>query len=218
MDNSHDQLAALLLRHLPKDLVLGVMEGFEVGAARAYAAGRIMADGHQPHVIGQLRHFHMNEAFYAALSAAGAGPSKIQGNRLVTGASGIFRLGRFNIPVGAWKNAKRGKTRQQMALANQAIEQLVQRDMFVGALPIREAVAFFVGVFSGNVKDRPERPVAIEVALPSKNMEHWIFRESIMAFLERYDAKTTPANQEDNAVPKLRRGLGKRTGNGEQAG
>src|SRR3546814_16483819 len=62
----------LLVRNIPRELVMGLEEAKLVGAQRAYAAARGMDDGHLPSVVGQLRHFHMNESFHRALAVADA--------------------------------------------------------------------------------------------------------------------------------------------------
>lgn len=56
-----ETIEALLLRNIPRELILGVEEAQIVGAQRAHNAARGMDDGHLPSVVGQLRHFHMNE-------------------------------------------------------------------------------------------------------------------------------------------------------------
>lgn len=78
----------LLVRNIPRELVMGLEEAKLVGAQRAYAAARGMDDGHLPSVVGQLRHFHMNESFHRALAVADASPSPLRGNQIVTGRSG----------------------------------------------------------------------------------------------------------------------------------
>lgn len=118
------------LRSIPRELVLGVEDALNAGAARAHTAAKGMDEGHLPHVVGQLRHFNMNEAFYRALAVAEATPTAIQGNGLVTGRTGVFTLARFNIPEGFWINGRRSQTRRQTAFANKAIEPLVQPELF----------------------------------------------------------------------------------------
>jgi hypothetical protein len=46
-------------------------------------------------------------------------------------------------------------------------------------------------------------PDTIELAVPDRTMKHWIFRESLKLFLQRYDQ--TPAQQVDLARPVLKR-------------
>jgi hypothetical protein len=205
-----DPIGALLVRDLPKDLVLGVEEALNVGARRALGAAGPMDEGHLSSIVGQLRHFHSNEAFHRALDAAGAAPTELAGNRVVTGRSGIFRLSRFSIARGVWLSSKRSKTRAQMALANHAIEQLVQPQLFGEPPPVTEAVAFFVSVFSGSLAECPDRPVAIELAVPSRDMMYWIFREPVQRFIDRYERRS---QQEDLAKPVLRPQVQKKAGN-----
>lgn len=197
----------LLVKSVPREVVMAVEEALEVGAQRGYLAARGMDEGHLPHVVGQLRHFHMNEAFQRALAANGAEPSPIRGNGIVTGRTGVFTLARFNIPEGFWINGRRSQTRRQMSLANMAIEPLVQPELFSGYQPPSDAVAFFVACFSGNLCIQPESPVSIQIAVPDRYMRGWLFKEPLEQFLKRYDQ--IPQGQDDLAVPKLKKNIGK---------
>lgn len=203
-----DTIPGLLLRSIPRELVLGVEDALNAGAARAYTAAKGMDEGHLPHVVGQLRHFNMNEAFYRALAAAEATPTAIQGNGLVTGRTGVFTLARFNIPEGFWINGRRSQTRRQMAFANKAIEPLVQPELFDQYQPPAEAVAFFVACFSGSLQIQPESPTSIQIAVPDRYMRGWLFREPLDVFAKRYDVQEP--SQIDLAVPKLKKNIGKK--------
>ena len=66
-----DTIPDLLVRNVPRETLMGIEEALVAGAQRAYASARGMAEGHLPHVVGQLRHFHMNESFHRALAAGG---------------------------------------------------------------------------------------------------------------------------------------------------
>jgi hypothetical protein len=204
-DTTQESLPDLLLTNVPRELVLGVEEALVVGAERAYAAGQGMDDGHLPHAVGQLRHFHMNEGFQRALSAAGASPSPVRGNGIVTGRAGVFTLARFNIPEGFWINGRRSHTRRQMSRANMAIEALVQPDLLSEYEPPSDAVAFFVACFSGSLRIHPEAPVSVQIAVPDRHMRGWLFKEPLATFVGRYDQKSVP--QHDVAVPKLKKGI-----------
>lgn len=200
----------LLVRNIPRQLVMGLEEAKLVGAQRAYAAARGMHDGHLPSVVGQLRHFHMNESFHRALTAAGAS-SPLRGNQIVTGRAGIFTLARFNTKCGVWNSGRRSETRKQMSLANAAIEPLVQPGLFSTYVAPSQAVVFIVACFAGSLHSQPETPVSIEIAVPDRNMQGWLFREPIDAFAKRYDQKLTAA-QDDLALPKLKKNIGKQQG------
>lgn len=202
-----DSIPDLLVRNIPREIVLGIEEALTVGAQRASGTANGMADGHRPHIVGQMRHFHMNESFHRALTVGNASPSPIRGNGIVTGRAGVFTLARFNIPEGFWVNGRRSQTRRQMSMANKAIEPLVQPGLFEQYAPPSEAVAFFVACFSGSLHHQPEMPVSIQIAVPDRYMRGWLFREQLGAFVQRYDQK--PAGQEDLAIPKLRRNIGK---------
>ena len=202
-----ETVASLLMRDLTRDLVMGVEDALVAGAARAFESARGMADGHLPHVVGQMRHFNMNEAFHRALAAANLDPSPLSGNAIVTGRVGALTLARFNIAEGFWINARRSQTRRHMALANRAIEPLVQAGLFGTYLPPSKVAVFFVACFSKSLQTQPEAPVSVQIAVPDSEMTGWLFRESLTAFAARYDATAT--TQVDLAVPKLKRDLGK---------
>jgi hypothetical protein len=204
--NITDSIPDLLLRNIPRTLVMGIEEALSAGAQRAFGAANGMHDGHLPHVVGQLRHFHMNESFHRALSVGEASPTGIRGNSIVTGRVGVFKLARFNIPEGFWINGRRSHTRRQMSFANKAIEPLVQPELFAAYVPPTEAVAFFVSCFSGSVHIQPESPTSIQIAVPNHDMRGWLFREPLSVFVQRYDQK--PATQDDLAKPKLKKNIG----------
>ncbi|THD11269.1 alpha/beta hydrolase [Metallibacterium scheffleri] len=202
---SKDSIPALLVHDLPRELVMGVEDAFNMGALRAYDSSRMMADGHLAHVLGQQRHFEMNEAFHKALQAADARPSPIRGNDIITGRAGIFTVGRFNIPTGFWINGRRSHTRRQMSLVNKALVPLLQPSLFEQYSRPSNAVVFFVACFSGSVRVHPHGPVSINIAVPDDEMRGWLFREPLSVFLQRYEPIVSES-QLDLAKPKLKKG------------
>ena len=202
-----ETVPSLLMRNLPRDLVMAVEDALIAGAARAFEAARGMEEGHLPHVVGQMRHFNMNETFHRALAMANAEPSALKGNAIVTGRVGVLTLARFNIAEGFWINGRRSQTRRQMAVANRAIEPLVQPELFGTYLPPSEVAVFFVACFSKSLRVQPETPASVQIAIPDREMTGWLFREPLSAFAARYDA-VVPA-QVDRAVPTLKRDFGK---------
>ncbi|MBS1826405.1 MAG: alpha/beta hydrolase [Acidobacteria bacterium] len=204
---TQETIPDLLVNNVSRELVMSVEDALAAGAQRAYAAARGMNEGHLPHIVGQLRHFHMNEAFQRALVANAANPSPIRGNGIVTGRTGVFTLARFNIAAGFWINGRRSRTRRLMSLANAAIEPLVQPELFTAYQPPSDGVAFFVGCFSGNLNLQPETPVSIQIAVPDRHMRGWLFRESLEQFLRRYNQASQ--KQDDLAMPKLKKNVRK---------
>jgi len=203
-----DTIPDLLVKNLPRGLLIGVEEALATGAKRAFAAARGMDEGHLPHVVGQLRHFHMNEAFQRSLAVSDASPSPICGNGIVTGKVGVFRLARLNVHQGIWNNGRRSKTRRRLARVNISIEPLVQPDFFRENIPPAEAVVFFVACFSNSLQIQPDSPISIQVAVPDPQMRYWLFKESLEDFAKRYEEKVV--TQDDLARPKLKKDIGKR--------
>jgi hypothetical protein len=187
---------------------LAVEEAFTVGAQRAYAAAEGMEEGHLPHVVGQLRHFHMNEAFHRALAANNAHPTPIRGSSIITGPTGLFTIARFNSRDNLWINARRSQTRRQMSEANRAVEPLVQPELFGIYEPPTKAIVFFVACFADSLRIQPDAPVSIQIAVPDRNMKRWLFKDPLDRFVQRYDQAS--ALQNDLARPKLKKNLGER--------
>jgi hypothetical protein len=200
-DNETKPIPALLIKNVPRELILAVEESLEAGAIRAFAAAQNSHQGHIRNVLGQARHFWMNEAYAEALESVGASPSPIKGNSIVVGNAGIVRLGRFNVSTGPWNSIKRSASRKVMAQANLAIEPLAQPNLFDMNLPIVSVTAFFVAVFSGSLLHSPDRPVSIDIAVPDSSMRDWLFREPITQFLARYAQSIA---QQDGAIPQLK--------------
>ncbi len=192
----------LLISSLPRELVLSVEEGLGVGANLAFQAASGMRDGHLSNVVGQMRHFHMNETFADALESVGATPSPVRGNALVVGRAGVFQIARFNVNQGPWYNAKRSSLRRKLAEANRSIEPLVQPNLFETVEPTTIlATVFFVAVFSGSITLHPEFPVDVQIAVPDSRMHNWLYCESIGKFVQEYDSVIV---QEDKANPALK--------------
>jgi hypothetical protein len=207
-DSKQPTIPALLVHHIPRDLIMGVEDALLTGAKRGTSAGAGMNSGHRSHAVGQMRHFHMNETFRDALEAAGTNPSQIKGNRVVTAKAGIFALGRFNISNGVWNNGRRSRTRREMAMANLAIEPLVTPDLFDTYQPATKATVFFVGVFDRSVQDSAAMPMSIDVAVPDHELKGWLFRMPTTQFLTLYESQALTDIQPDLAVPILKPGIG----------
>lgn len=191
----------LLRSNISRELVMSIEEALDAGARQAYTAAKGMDQGHRPHAMGQLRHFHMNESFHRALEVSHAAPPPIRGNGVVAGRCGIFTLARFNISEQLWMNGRRSATRRYMAFANKAIEPLVQPELFEQYVPPSAAAVFFVACFSGSPNIQPESPVSIYIAVPNHDMRTWLFKEATDQFLRRYQPGVM---QEDGVKPRLK--------------
>ena len=196
-----DSIPDLLLRNVPRELMMSVEDALRVGAQRAFFASEGMDSGHLPSALGQQRHFHMNETFHRALAMVDAKPTAIRGNRVITGRSGIVNLARFNSNIKSWNNSRRSLTRRQMSLVNQAIEPLVLGDLFDEYRSPSDVTAFFVATFSGSLRDQPEMPLSIQIAVPDRMMQGWLFKEPVQLFVQRYEKE---ADQFDGAKPRLK--------------
>lgn len=190
-----------LVSNLAKDLVMGINDALYAGAERAFLRAKHDATGHRASILGNMRHWCMNEEFFKTLLANGCSPSPLKGNNLVTGKSGIFNIGRINDNNVSWNNLTRAKTRQQLAEHNRFIESLIQPGLFDNPQNIPTATVFFLARFSGSFVEQPESPISVELVVPSHDMRSWLFRESIGLFLGRYEQEVL---QTDKAFTKLK--------------
>ena len=200
----------LLIKDLPRELILSVQEGLTVGAQRAYVASRGIDSGHLANFLGQQRHFHMNETFHQALVGSGIRTSDISGNQVIVGRCGKFQLARLNVRGHTRSNYRRSKIRQDMSKINITIESLVQPGLFDDKVEITDAVAFFVAVFSNSPGVPQDVPQSISLVVPNHNMKQWLFNESLEDFLIRYEMPQT--HQPDLAVPVLKPDIERRKG------
>lgn len=210
--NVNETIPDLLVKNINRQTVVAIKEALDVGAKRAYIAAHGMNNGHLPHIVGQMRHFHMNETFHQALASANASPTPIRGNSIVTGREGIFTLGRFNIKEGVWINGRRSHTRKQMSMANMAIEPLIQPELFMDYTTPSNAVVFFVACFAESLHVQPESPLSIQIVVPDRYMKDWLFKESADVFMNRYEQKASI--QHDLAIPKLKKDSDKKDKDG----
>lgn len=201
-----DTIPDLLVANIRRDVVLGLEEAMNVGAQRGYAAAKGMNSGHLNSVLGQLRHFHMNESFHNTLSMGGLSPTPLCGNNIVICQSGIFTIARVNTKYRDWSSIRRSKIRKQMSLINEAIDQLVQPQLFSDYRRPSKAVVFIVSCFTDTLDVQPDTPFSIEISVPDRNLKNWVFQEEIGLFMHRHD-HTQAANQEDLAMPKLKKSV-----------
>ena len=62
-----ESIGDLLVQHIPKELILALQEAFLIGSTRAYHGVEHTHPGHVKNVLGQLRHFELNEAFHTVM-------------------------------------------------------------------------------------------------------------------------------------------------------
>lgn len=199
MGNSKS-IAQLLVRDLPKDLPHGIYDGFLAAAKRAYNSSKTMNIGHIRNVLGQNRHFELNEAFHTVLNAQELEVSDLKGNKIVQGKVGIWNLARFTANDDKWLSAKRSSLRRELAKLNISIESLVYSDLFKQDEKPIVGTVFFVTCFSKNLQAAPQ----IYLAVCDHQMNNWLFVEEIMAFSNRYEININ-GQQIDNAIPTLKK-------------
>lgn len=168
-----------------------------------------MDAGHKTAAIGQMRHFHSNEAFRDALEAGGANPTTLKGNQIVVGQAGMFSIARFHSDIGI-QGGKKSKARKHMSEVNKVVEELVVPDFFQQKRAATNACVFFMSSSNKHYNGQEDQsPLSIiEIGVPSPDMTGWIFHETIEIFLRRYEA-VEPA-QEDNLAVRLKKSATKR--------
>lgn len=200
---SSEGIESLIVANVPRDLIAAMEEALITGAAEGAAGSGTLAKGHRAHAVGQMRHFRTNERFFEALAAAEASPTPLNGNRLVVGRVGIFYVSRFNVTTHFWSNAKRSKSRRQLAMFNLAIEHLVTPDLFENYEPAQSASLFTVGVFDRSPSNALAELVRVDIAIPRPDMDGWLYRQPVAKALALYDTKPQVI-QPDMAYPVLK--------------
>lgn len=202
MTPSPEAIAAMLITHVPRDLVMGVEDAFTAGALRAFGLTKDVRKQRKT-ALGYMRHIQMNERFSDLLEASNAELMSSQGNRIIVGVAGMFKFARLNMNTTNWSRPNRSTTRRELAEANEAMSQLVQPSLF-GPQDVTSGTFFFVARFSGSLHHHPEKPLQIYIAVPNPKMDGWLFREPLSQFLDRYEVAP---KQLDNAKVKLKAGL-----------
>jgi len=213
MDMSGGEIPKLIVSNVTRGALDSISEALYAGANQAFKDSKNRAEGHLPSVLGLARHFWMNETFYEALAGSGLSPSSLAGNRIVTGTSGIVTIARFNTKEARLEKGRKSKSRLKLAEANRIVESLAQPGLFDSrpSAPISLS-AFFVASFAASPQILPDRPVKIEVAVPSGSMDKWLFCEAIEHLMARYEVAVL---QEDRARPKLKASVQERDVKGD---
>jgi hypothetical protein len=198
-------LEQLITKHIARDALMAFEDAYYDGDQKGRVQASAFAQGHRPSAAGQVKHFHINEAFHEALVAHGANPSPLRGTRLVIGRLGIFNIVRLNVPGHKWTNLQRSATRKALAELNEHIQRkYVQGDLFSESREIAEATLFILGVMDGLDANGVAQLTHCMVALPAADMKSWLYLKTMAEFLKVYD-RAPADSQADNAMPKLKR-------------
>ncbi|WP_139379533.1 alpha/beta hydrolase [Zoogloea sp. LCSB751] len=205
---SSKNIHKLLIKNLPRDLVLAIEEALAGAAKIAFESTAKSHPGHRANELGNARYFRANEAFFDVLATYGASPTPLHGNGLVVGHAGDFKLARFNVRVGPWYNARRSRKRMALVQGNEYIAELVQGSLFESEeQQVPSGIVFFVMEFG---ETAAERPLDILIAVPAPGMKSWLYCESISTFVQGY---SEPSHQDDVAKPVLKASVKKRKDN-----
>lgn len=195
-----DDIATVLREHLTPQLLLSIRDALTSGATRAHASVNLRHKGHMASAVSQIRHFHMNEAFHRALEENGASPTPPSGNTIVTARAGILTTARLNTTHNPLASARRSSSRRLLAKANDVIGRLAQPDLFECRAPVTAATVFFIATFADY---KSALPASLHIAVPDKNIRHWLFMEELDNFINSYTEQ--PMAQPDLAVPRIKR-------------
>ena len=210
----HD-LEILIRDNIPRDALMALEDAHWAADKKCNQhASRLFDGSHRSTGAGYIRHLFNNENFHEVLTVLGANPPPLRGNRLVVGKIGIFNISRLNVPGHKWLKKKGSKTREILAQVNKVIERnYVHGDFFEESKPVAEGTVFILGLMDGwNIEANIPALTQVMIAVPSPDMESWLYIKPIKSFLKLYDL---PENnkQRDGAVPKLKVQTKKQTGN-----
>ncbi len=212
MTKAKDEIIELLVKNIPKQLIIGIRDGVYVASTRAYDKSKDNHEGHRSYALGIQRHIELNEVLHEIFEANSCSPVKLSSNKIVEAQSGIFTIAKETYSGSKWQKAFNSKRKQKLIADNQYIETKVQPDLFSSSSSvISKATVFVVCQYSGSLTQSPDAPIKIELVVPSAsaNGKSWIFHEEINAFLAHYEPKV---HQIDNAMSKLKKGIIKKDG------
>ncbi len=209
MTNAKDEIVELLVKNIPKQLIIGIRDGIFTASERAYTQAKTKHVGHRSYALGMARHLELNEVLHEIFEANGCSPVKLSSNKIVEAQSGIFKIAKETYSGSTWKKAFNSKRKQQLIADNQYIETKVQPDLFSKPTVIPKATVFVICQYSGSLTQSPDAPIKIELVVPSADGKRWIFHEEINTFLVHYEPKV---HQMDKAMSKLKKGIIKKDG------
>lgn len=215
-----NDIASLIMEDLSKDTLMAIEDAFNAGAKQAYNDSSKASKGHLANLMGQNRHFFMNETFHAALTSSSVRVNPLAGNSIVVGEVGKLRLVRMNIPQGRWEQARKSRLRKELVKTNKMLLDCYQVNLFEENTSIEcqyeniESLAvFFIAYFNGYISEDAKTPYSIEIVVPDHQCRTLLFRENINSFQERYNVAAI--EQEDKAFPKLKEKIAKKGTNNE---
>lgn len=202
---SLEKLEQLIVEQVPRDVFMALEDAYYSGDERGRMSASDFAQGHRPSAAGSVKHFHINEAFREALEAHNAEPTPLRGTRLVIGRVGMFHVVRLNVPGHKWVNLQRSATRKRLAEFNDSIQHhYVQRSLFDVDVPLPTGGTIFIlGVMDGQDANGVAQLTQVMVALPSPDLQRWLYKKSVAELLDVYDRPETVV-QPDNALPQLK--------------
>lgn len=210
---SQRELEQLIMHHVPRDFFMACEDAYYDGDKTGRLRATTFAEGHLPSAAGQVKHFSINETFFEALKAQGAEPSPLKGTRLVVGRQGIFNIVRLNVPSHKWVKLRRSATRKALAEINLNIKRkYVQPELFDDAVEPTGGTIFILGVMDGVDESGIAQLTQVMVALPSPDLNSWLYKSTISDFVSLYD-QAAYTTQLDNALPTLKIQPKKQTGN-----
>jgi len=198
-----EKIAQILLGNLPKSLLVDIQERFAAAIERSWQVGGSTYVGHRSTVVGNLRHYFLNEALMHSLEESGSLHGGLRGNKVVVGSVGITAVARVHQGQAPWNNSKRSASKRKLCERNEPVTALMQPD-FLQPVPVdvTELTVFLVTEGDGS----SERPAQVSLVVPDHNMDlrNPLFVESLTSFIHRYEQANVVV---DKAQPKLKTGI-----------
>lgn len=211
--SGHEKIGELLSSSLQRDFLLNLQRLIPGALERVRKFSEEFMAGHRPSVMGQVRHFALNETLVRGFDESGIPHPPLRGNAIMVGKVGVVSLARVHMGQSQWDNSRRSKTKVKLCKPNYLAKRLVQGDIFDNETPIAEITVFVVTEGDG-ANGAP--PIYLVVPDDTMDLRSPVFKEELTMFLQRYQRTQDVV---DRVEPKLKPGVKKmdRQGNDDDS-
>lgn len=204
--SGQEKIGDLLSSSITRDFLLNLEQMIPSALERVRKFGDGFLAGHRPSVLGQVRHFALNEALVHCLDECGLPHPPLRGNAIMVGKVGLVSLARVHMGQSQWDNSRRSKTKVKLCKPNYLAKRLVNPDMFEDEPLIEdipEITAFIVTEGDGA---NGIAPIYIVVPDETMDLRNPVFKEDLPVFMRRYQRSQDVV---DKAFSKLKAGVKK---------
>lgn len=204
--SGHEKIGDLLSSSVQRDFLLNLEQMIPSALERVRKFSEEFMAGHRPSVLGQVRHFALNEALVRCLDDSGIPHPPLRGNAIMIGKIGVVTLARVHMGQSQWDNSRRSKTKVKLCKPNHLAKRLVHPDMFDGEIVVADIPEVTVFIVTEGDGTNGAAPIYLVVPDETMDLRNPVFKEELSVFMQRYQQSQDIA---DKAFSKLKPGVKK---------